>query len=104
MEKLLKTYRKRLYDLTTANRSLLFLRLSSTQDLDLSALDFLDQYPAFHLLEELLTEKKKIKLCPVQEPRVEKVQEVSSILKKIQRKLFQISEERGVYELFVGCF
>ena len=102
MEKILKTYRKRLYDLTTGNRSLLFLRLSATQELDLSELHFIDQHAAFHIVEELLTEKKSIRLCPVQEPRVEKVQHVSSTLKKIYRKLAQIFEERGLYECYTG--
>ena len=102
MDKIVKTYRKRLYDLTTGNRSLLFLRLSATQELDVSELNFLDQHPAFHYIEELLTEKKNIRLAPVQEPRVEKVQIVSSTLKKIYRKLGQIYEERGLYECYVG--
>lgn len=102
MDKIVKTYRKRLYDLTTGNRSLLFLRLSATQELDLNELHFLDKYAAFHYIEELLTEKKNIRLAPVQEPRVEKVQLVSSTLKKIYRKLGQIYEERGLYECYVG--
>jgi hypothetical protein len=102
MEKIVKTYRKRLYDLTTGNRSLLFLRLSTAQELDLNELHFLDKYAAFHYIEELLTDKKNIRLSPVQEPRVEKVQVVSSTLKKIYRKLGQIYEERGLYECYVG--
>jgi len=102
MEKIVKTYRKRLYDLTTGNRSLLFLRLSASQELDLSELHFIDQHPAFYCIEELLTEKKNIRISPVQEPRVEKVQVVSSSLKKIYRKLAQIYEERGLYECYVG--
>ena len=102
MEKIVKIYRKRLYDLTTGNRSLLFLRMSSTQEIDISEFNFLDQHPAFHYMEELLTEKKNIRLSPVQEPRVEKVQVVSTTLKKIHRKLGQIFEERGLYECYVG--
>jgi hypothetical protein len=102
MDKIVKTYRKRLYDLTTGNRSLLFLRLSAAQELDLSELHFIDQYPGFYCIEELLTEKKNIRISPVQEPRVEKVQIVSSSLKKIYRKLAQIYEERGLYECYVG--
>jgi hypothetical protein len=102
MEKIVKTYRKRLYDLTTGNRSLLFLRVSTTQELDLNELHFLDKYAAFYYIEELLTEKKSIRLAPIQEPRVEKVQVVSSTLKKIYRKLGQIYEERGLYECYVG--
>jgi DNA polymerase IIIc chi subunit len=102
MEKIVKIYRKRLYDLTTGNRSLLFLRLSTTQELDLNALHFLDKYAVFHFIEELLTDKKSIRLASVQEPRVEKVQIVSSTLKKIYRKLGQIYEERGLYECYVG--
>lgn len=102
MDKIVKTYRKRLYDLTTGNRSLLFLRLSAAQELDLSELHFLDQHAAFHYIEELLTEKKTIRLAPVQEPRVEKVQLVTSSLKKIYRKLAQIYEERGLYECYIG--
>ncbi|WP_018342644.1 AAA domain-containing protein [Cytophaga aurantiaca] len=102
MDRIVKTYRKRLYDLTTGNRSLLFLRLSAAQELDLSELNFLDQHAAFHYIEELLTEKKNIRLAPIQEPRVEKVQIVSSTLKKIYRKLGQIYEERGLYECYVG--
>jgi hypothetical protein len=102
MEKILKTYRKRLYDLTTGNRSLLFLRLSAAQELDVSALHFIDKHAAFHTIEELLTEKKSIRISSVQEPRVEQVQLVSSSLKKIYRKLAQIYEERGLYECYVG--
>lgn len=102
MEKIIKTYRKRLYDLTTGNRSLLFLRLSSTQELDVSALHFIDQHPAFYTIEALLSDKKSIRISSVQEPRVENVQLVSSTLKKIYRKLAQIYEERGLYECYVG--
>jgi len=102
MEKIIKTYRKRLYDLTTGNRSLLFLRLSATQELDISELHFIDKHAAFHIIEELVTERKNIRICSVQEPRVEKVQFVSSTLKKIYRKLGQIYEERGLYECYVG--
>jgi hypothetical protein len=102
MDRIVKTYRKRLYDLTTGNRSLLFLRLSASQELDLNELHFLDQHFAFHYIQELLTDKKIIRLTPVQEPRVEKVQLVSSTLKKIYRKLGQIYEERGLYECYAG--
>ncbi len=99
---LLKTYLKRLTNLSTRNKSLLLSRLSAEQFLDLHEADFLLSKPSFDILSQLIQRKNRIPICDVQDPRFEKVNEVSKRLRRIARTERFIEEERGARDLYVG--
>jgi DNA polymerase IIIc chi subunit len=102
MQKLLKTYLRRLTNLTSRNRSLLLLGLPQEQFLDLHQLDFLDNKPSFELINQLIAQKSQILLCDVMDSRLEKVNEASKILRKIAKTEAFIEQERGAEDLYVG--
>jgi superfamily I DNA and/or RNA helicase len=102
LQKILKSYQKRLTNLTSRNKSLLLLNLSAEQFLDIHELDFLQNKPSFNLVEQLIAQKNTISLCEVHDPRYERVNEVSKRLRKISRTEKFIEEERGSEDLFVG--
>lgn len=102
MQKLLKTYLRRLTNLTSRNRSLLLLSLPQEQFLDLHQLDFLDNKPSFEYINQLIAQKSQISLCDVMDSRLEKVNEASKILRKIARTETFIEQERGAEDLYVG--
>lgn len=102
MQKLLKTYLRRLTNLTSRNRSLLLLNLPQEQFLDLHQLNFLDNKPSFELINQLIAQRSQISLCDVMDSRLEKVNEASKILRKIARTETFIEQERGAEDLYVG--
>lgn len=102
MQKLLKTYLRRLTNLTSRNRSLLLLSLPQEQFLDLHQLDFLDNKPSFEFINQLIAQKSQILLCDVMDSRLEKVNEASKILRKIAKTEAFIEQERGAEDLYVG--
>lgn len=102
MQKLLKTYLRRLTNLTSRNRSLLLLSLPQEQFIDLHSLNFLDNKPSFDYIHQLISQKNQIPLCDVQDSRFEKVNEVSKRLRKIARTENFIEEERGAKDLYVA--
>ncbi|HEX8545766.1 MAG TPA: DUF4011 domain-containing protein, partial [Cytophagaceae bacterium] len=102
MEKLLKSYQRKLTNLTSRNKSLVFLRTSSHQDIDISTFDYLDNKPAFQIIEQLLAKKNKITLCPAADSRSRAINETSNLLKKISNYEKLVFEERGAKDLFVG--
>ncbi|HEY1054521.1 MAG TPA: AAA domain-containing protein, partial [Emticicia sp.] len=102
MQKLLKTYLRRLTNLTSRNRSLLLLNLPQEQFLDLHSLNFLDNKPSFDYIQQLISQKNQILLCDVQDSRYDKVNEVSQRLRKLARTESFIEEERGAKDLYVG--
>lgn len=99
---ILKTYLRRLTNLSTRNRSLLLTHLPAEQFLDWQSLDFVDNRSAFNLLKDILSQKKTIKLCPAMDSRSEKVNEISKRLRKIARTERFIEEERGSEDLYVA--
>ena len=99
---LLKTYLKRLTNLTSRNRSLLLLNLPQRQFFDLHSLDFVNHKPSFDLVAQLLEQKRSIKLCAVLDPRFEKNNELSKQLAQVARTQRLIEEERGAEDLYVG--
>jgi hypothetical protein len=102
LQKILKSYQKRLINLTSRNKSLLLLNLSAEQFLDIHELDFLQNKPSFNLIEQLIAQKNTISLCEIHDPRFERVNEVSKRLRKISRTEKFIEEERGSEDLYVG--
>jgi superfamily I DNA and/or RNA helicase len=102
MQKLLKTYLRRLTNLTSRNRSLLLLSLPQEQFLDLHQLDFLDNKPSFDFINQLIAQKSQVSLCDMMDSRLEKVNEASKILRKIAKTEAFIEQERGAEDLYVG--
>ena len=99
---ILKTYLRRLTNLSTRNRSLLLTSLPAEQFLDWQELDFIDNRSAFELLKEVISQKKSFKLCPILDSRSEKTNETSKRLRKIARTERFIEEERGSEDLYVA--
>ncbi len=102
MLQLLQTYQKRLTNLSTNNKTLLLLRLSDKYFLDLHRLDFSNHKPSFHLIENLIAQKKKITLCSNIDSREENTNKIAHILQKIRRTDSVIQEERGAKNLYVA--
>lgn len=102
MERILKTYLKRLTNLSGNNKSLLLKRLISEQFLDLHGVDFLLDKPSFEVISQLIKQKNRIPLCDVLDPRFEKGNLISKRLRKIARTDLFITEERGTNDLYVG--
>lgn len=102
MQKILKSYLKRLTNLTATNKSLLLLSLLSEQFFDLHELDFLNGKPSFDLIGQLIAGKPNIHLCDALDSRFDKVNEASTKLKKIDRTENFIEQERGAHDLYVG--
>ncbi|HEX8041904.1 MAG TPA: AAA domain-containing protein, partial [Chryseosolibacter sp.] len=101
VKNILQSYLRRLTNLSGNNRSLLLLRLSAEQLVDLHEVNQLNGFPSFEVLKALIA-GKTIKLCQVLDSRVEYNNEVSKKLKKIQRADGFLFEERGSYDLHVG--
>ncbi|MEO1051100.1 MAG: AAA domain-containing protein [Bacteroidota bacterium] len=101
MHKLLKSYLRRLTNLSGNNRSLLLLRLISDQFIDLRDFNFLNGDNAFSIVENMIASKKVV-LCPIQDSRDDDVNVVSRRLKKLQRVDKFILEERGSKDLYLG--
>ncbi len=102
MQKILKTYLRRLINLSSANRSLLLMNLPKSQFLDLHDLDFVLNQPSFEMISQLVSGKKQIPLCEVTDPRDVRNNEISKQMAQIRRTCETIEEERGVQDLFVG--
>ncbi len=102
MADILKTYQKRLANLTNRNKSLLLLSLAQRNFLDLHLLDFLNNKPSFSIIENLIRGTTKTLLCPQIDSRDKFANQLSPILKNIQRTDRFIQEENGAKNLFVG--
>ncbi|WP_299704706.1 AAA domain-containing protein [uncultured Pontibacter sp.] len=101
MKSILKSYRHRLLNLSAGNRALLLLRLSRELHLDVNELDFINNKPAFNILEKVIGGKKAV-LAPYADSRHAPVTPVSQRLRYIMRKTHMIVEERGSQELYLG--
>lgn len=98
----LKTFRRRLTNLSSRNRSLLLTSLPAGQFLDLHTADFLLNKPSFSIIADLISRKASILLCEVLDARYERSNEVSRTLQRIDRTARFIEEERGTEDLYVG--
>ena len=98
----LKTFRRRLTNLSSRNRSLLLTSLPASQFLDLHETDFLLNKPSFSLIADLISRKSSVTLCDVLDARQERSNEVSRKLRRIDRTARFIEEERGTEDLYVG--
>lgn len=103
MKKILKSYLKRLTNLSAGNKSLLQLKLFKSQDLDLKDLEFLfKEQSDFQVIEKLLSSTASFKLAQVLDSRDKSNNEASKVLNAIARKDTTIYDERGVSDLYIG--
>ena len=101
MNHILKSYQKRLTNLTGKNKSVLLLRLQASHFIDLHKFNFLNKKPSFSIIENLIA-KKTIKICPEFDSRDEDVNIFSRGLKKLLRTEKFLFEEQGSKDLHIG--
>ncbi len=101
MHKILKSYLKRLTNLTSNNRSLFLLRLNMDQFIDLHDLTFILKEGAFQIIDALIA-NNRINLCAQFNSRDEETNTISQRLKRISRREKFIYEEKGSKDLYVG--
>ena len=101
VKNVLRTYLRRLTNLSGNNRSLFLLRLYADQLMDLHELNHLNSLKSFEIINALIS-GKDIRLCQVLDSRVESSNEASRKLKKLQRADRFLFEERGSNDLHVG--
>lgn len=101
MHKVLKSYLKRLTNLTSNNRSLFLLRLIKDQFIDLHDFNFINKQGSFQIVESLIA-NNRINLCAQFDSRDEETNVVSQRLKRISRREKFIYEEKGSKDLYVG--
>ncbi|MFY0593628.1 AAA domain-containing protein [Roseivirga sp.] len=102
MQQILKSYQRRLVNLSGNNRSLLLLRLNKEQFLDLHDFDHVNGLPSWNIVEQVIAKKSKIKLIPVSDPRDENSNALSNRLKRLKRREEFIFQETGAKDLYVG--
>jgi hypothetical protein len=98
---ILRTYLRRLTNLTGNSRSLLLFRLPAEQLMDVHELSFLNNERSFEIINSLIAGRNK-KLCQVLDSRLEANNEASRKIKNLQRIDRFIYEERGSNDLHVG--
>lgn len=101
-QQVLRAFRRRLTNLSSRNRSLLLTSLPAGQFLDLHEADFLLNKSSFSLIADLIGRKPSVSICEVLDPRLERTNEVSRKLRRIDRTARFIEEERGTEDLYVG--
>src|SRR5687767_7270925 len=101
VKNILRTYLRRLTNLSGNNRSLFLLRLYAEQLMDLHEVNMLNDLKSFEIINALIS-GRDVRLCPVLDSRVESSNEASKKLKKLQRVDRFIFEERGSNDLHIG--
>ena len=98
---ILRTYLRRLTNLSGNSRSLLLLRLHHEQLLDVQQLSFLNNEKAFEIIQSTIAGKSR-KISPVLDSRRADVNEASRRIKRLQRIDKFIFDERGSHDLHIG--
>jgi DNA polymerase IIIc chi subunit len=98
----LRTYRRRLTNLSSRNRSLLLGSLPAGQFIDLHEADFRLNKPAFDIIAGLIGQRTHVPLCTITDPRDERSNLLSKRLRQLQRMDTFIEAERGTEDLYVG--
>ena len=102
MQTILKSYLRRLTNLSGNSRSILLTRLLAEQFVDIHDFNFALNEPSFQIISDLVGRKNKIPLCEVQNSRDQDSNKLSTRLKKIRRVDQLIYEERGGRDLYIG--
>lgn len=102
MRNVLKSYQKRLVNLTANNKSLVLKKLLKGQYIDVHRFDFLQKESSFSIIKKLIEGKKKISLTPIADSRDENVNKVSRDLTRLDRLNKLLFDEHGSKDLYVG--
>lgn len=103
MQKILKSYLRRLSNLSGNNRSLLLLRLLKDQFIDLHDFNYSkDNTTSFDIIKCLIGQQRSVSLCTDIDSRSESANDLSKRLSKIRRTEKFIFEERGAKDLYIG--
>ncbi len=102
MHHIINSYLRKLTNLTSRNRSIYLPKLLAQGFVDVNDLDFLNNEPAFSIIEQLIARKKELFLCKVLDSRDEQNNKVSQKLKALWRFDKFVFEERGAKDLYLG--
>ncbi|NQZ75408.1 MAG: DUF4011 domain-containing protein [Ekhidna sp.] len=102
MQKILKSYLRRLSNLSGNNRSLLLLRLLKEQFIDAHDFDYEENEPSFEIVKKLIEQQKRVKLCSDIDSHSKQGNDLGKRLKKIKRVEEFIFQERGAKDLYLG--
>jgi len=101
-ENAVKLFKRKLTNLSSANPQLWITRLKADFHFDCKALELAQIFDSHVFLDQLLSGKKEIILCPLIDPRDNSVNQLAQKLGNISRKQKLIFQERGVDELYVS--
>src|SRR5690349_7849613 len=96
-----QVFLRRLTNLSGNSRMLYLPRLTEGKHMDFQRLSFLNNVQSFALLEKIIRDKT-VSICPLADPRVHAVNEVSRSLKMLQRTANFLFEEGGTKDLHIG--
>jgi hypothetical protein len=102
MQTILKSYLRRLTNLSGNSRSILLTRLLADQFIDIHDFNFALNEPSFKIISDLMARKGKIPLCDIQNSRDEDSNRLSTRLRKLKRIEHLVFEERGARDLYIG--
>ncbi len=102
MRNVLKSYQKRLVNLTANNKSLLLRKLFKGQYIDVHRFDFLQKESSFSIIKNLIGGKQKIPLTPIADSRDEQVNLVNRDLIRLERLNKFLFDEHGSRDLYIG--
>jgi len=100
-KEILRTYLRRLTNLTGNNRSLFLIRLAADQLIDLHDFNITNGFPSFDIIQALIGQKD-FSLCPVLDSRLEAGNNLSTRIRKLVRIDKMIDEEKGSCDLHIG--
>lgn len=101
-ESIFQTYRNRLTDLSSKNKSLYLAKTEGSGFLDLKEFDFLNGESSFEIIRKAISSKKEIGLLPEVDPRIGSVNQLSKALSRISFRNQLTQEETGDHTLFIG--
>ncbi|WP_192085313.1 AAA domain-containing protein [Algoriphagus sp. Y33] len=101
-ESIFQTYRNRLVDLSSKNRSLYLPNTEGFGVVDLKELDFLNGENSFEIIRKVISSKKAFPLIPESDPRLAGVNTYSKIFSRLSFRDQLTKEETGERSLFLG--
>ncbi|WP_339699929.1 AAA domain-containing protein [Algoriphagus aquimarinus] len=101
-ESIFQTYRNRLVDLSSRNRSLYLPKAEGFGIVDLKELDFLNGENSFEIIKKAISSKKPISLIPESDPRLAGVNTLSKTFSRLSFRDQLTQEETGEQSLFLG--
>lgn len=101
-ESIFQTYRNRLLDLSSKNRSLYLPKTEGFGIVDLKELDFLNGENSFEIIRKAISSKKAISLIPESDPRSSSVNIISKAFSRLSFRDQLTKEETGEQSLYLG--